>query len=254
MTVATKSSVGRLLAALSPAQQLVALARVLHTEGYDDHTTGHITLRQPDGTFLVNPFELQWNELRPSDVMRMDAEGHALEGPHTVTPAISLHVELHKAKADLHVAVHGHPRWATAWACAQRIPPVYDQTSAFAGRSVALYAEYAGSVDAVANARAAVQALGDEGVALLANHGVLVVASSIAEAYMRAATIEWRAHRAWQVESLGGGPPLADEVVDALDAYVRANLDGFPTGNLEAMVRQELRRDPRFLDEDPSTA
>ena len=45
--VAVDSAVGRLLASLEPADRLVALARVLHREGYDDHTTGHITFRQP---------------------------------------------------------------------------------------------------------------------------------------------------------------------------------------------------------------
>lgn len=241
----TQSRVGELLASLSPADKLVALARVLHREGYDDHTTGHITYRQPDGTFLVNPFELNWDELRSSDVMTMDAEGRALAGKHTVTPAITLHVELHRARHDLHVALHGHPRWATAWACAQRVPPVYDQTSALAGRHVAVYGEYGGSVDAVENARGAVAALGDSDIALLANHGVFVVASSIEQAYMRASTIEWRAHRAWQVEAIGGGVPLADEVVDSLASYVDVHLHRFPT--FEAAIRAELRRDPEMF-------
>lgn len=240
--IAAGSRVGQLLASLEPADRLVALARVLHREGYDDHTTGHITYRQPDGTFLVNPFELQWDELRSSDVLRMDAEGNQLDGPHTITPAITLHLELHRARPNLHVAVHGHPRWATAWACTHRVPPVYDQTSALAGRRVAVHQEYGGSVDAVANARSAVDGLAEADVALLGNHGVLVVAPSIEWAYMRASTIEWRARRAWQVEQIGGGVALADHVIDGLHAYVKEHIAEFPT--FEGMIRAELRRDP----------
>ena len=241
-----RSSVGSLLASLEPADRLVALARTLHREGYDDHTTGHVTYRQPDGTFLVNPFELRWDELRSSDVIRMDADGNQLDGPHTITPAITLHLELHRSRPNLHVAVHGHPRWATAWACTHRVPPVYDQTSALAGRHVAVHDEYGGSVDAVANARSAVAALGHADIALLGNHGVFVVAPSIEAAYMRASTIEWRSWRASQVESIGGGVPLHDDVVDSLHAYVEEHLDEFPT--FESSIRAELRADPTMFD------
>src|SRR5580692_9807213 len=60
---------------LTPAQELALLARCLFAEGFDDHLAGHITYRQPDGTFLVNPFGLTWDEVTASDVMTMDADG-----------------------------------------------------------------------------------------------------------------------------------------------------------------------------------
>ncbi|WP_066530100.1 class II aldolase/adducin family protein [Sphingobium sp. EP60837] len=36
--------------------ELALLCRALHREDYDDHIAGHITLAEPDGTFLVNPW------------------------------------------------------------------------------------------------------------------------------------------------------------------------------------------------------
>ena len=236
------SNVGVLLNSLTPREQLVALARVLHREGYDDHTTGHITYRQDDGTFLVNPLELTWAELTCSDVMVMDRDGNALEGRHTVTPAITLHTEMHRARPETRVALHGHPRYATVWACAHRVPPIYDQTSAIAGSDVAMYSEYDGTVEDVANARGAVEALGNHDLALLANHGVFVVADSILQAYFWASTLEWRARRAWEVEQVGGGVPLRDEVVAQLHAFVRSNIHRLP--QFEAAIRAEMRSDP----------
>jgi ribulose-5-phosphate 4-epimerase/fuculose-1-phosphate aldolase len=236
------SNVGVLLNSLTPREQLVALARVLHREGYDDHTTGHITYRQDDDTFLVNPLELTWAELTCSDVMVMDRDGNALEGRHTVTPAITLHTEMHRARPETRVALHGHPRYATVWACAHRVPPIYDQTSAIAGSDVAMYSEYDGTVEDVANARGAVEALGNHDLALLANHGVFVVADSILQAYFWASTLEWRARRAWEVEQIGGGVPLRDEVVAQLHAFVRSNIHRLP--QFEAAIRAEMRADP----------
>src|SRR5919106_5340408 len=104
------------LPALTPRQELALLARMLHREGYDDHLAGHITLKLPDDTLLVNPFGLAWDEVTAADVMRIDGDGTVLEGRWTVTPAITLHLELHKVRHDAGVLVHNHPRWGTIWA------------------------------------------------------------------------------------------------------------------------------------------
>ena len=230
---------------LSPRAELALLARMLHHEGYDDHLAGHITYHQPDGTLLVNPFGLPWDEVHASDVMRIDRSGTVLDGAWTVTPAIELHLALHRARGDVVVAVHNHPRWATIWADMQRVPPVYDQTSALVGGEVALFDEWRGAVSDVTQAEAAVEALGRAPMALLANHGVLVVGDSIRQAHLRSITLEWRSRQAWHVEAAGGGVPIDAATADAFGA--RVDTKGF-TGLLEAMMRRELRRDPTVLD------
>ena len=229
---------------LSPHQQLALLARALWDEGHNDHLAGHITYKQPDGTFLVNPFGLTWGEVKASDVMRMDAEGNELEGKWTITPAIALHVELHKAREDVTVALHNHTRWGTIWADVGRVPPIYDQSSAYYDGEVALYDQYWGAVDDVENARAAVEAVGSAGMALLANHGVLVAANGIEQAYLRATCLEWRSRQAWHVEAIGGGKPMHPKAAAAYGAFFR---DKNFTGLFEAMCRVQIHRDPSVL-------
>lgn len=229
---------------LTPEAEVALLARTLHREGYDDHLAGHITYRQPDGTLLVNPFALPWDELRPSDIMRIDLDGNVLAGPWTVTPAITLHLELHRARPETVVALHNHPRWGTIFADLRRVPGVYDQTAAMMPGDPALYDEYDGSVDSVANARKCVEALGDARCALLANHGVLVVGKDIQQAHHRAVVLEWRCRQAWHVESVGGGAAMRHDVVKRFAAPF--DQVSFP-GLWEAMVRRELRADPGLL-------
>lgn len=238
-------SVPALLPLLRPEAELVVLARCLFREGWDDHLAGHITYRQPDGSILVNPWELTWDELTPRDVMRIDAGGAVISGLWSVTPGITLHLELHKARPDVVVAVHNHSRWATIYCDIGRIPAVYDQTSAMVNGDPALHDEYDGTVDDVGSARRAIAALGGAKSILLANHGPLVVADSIRQAHLRAITLEWRCRQAWHVEAAGGGVPMRPETVATMghgaDAY------GFP-GLWEAMARRELRMDPGLLD------
>jgi ribulose-5-phosphate 4-epimerase/fuculose-1-phosphate aldolase len=233
------------LPAVSPQAEVALLARTLFREGYDEHLAGHITSRQPDGTFLVNPMGLPWDEVRASDVMRIDAEGHVLEGKWSVTPAIQLHVSIYRDRHDVNWTVHNHPRWGTIWADLQRVPPVYDQISAMVDGELKLYDDYRGLVVEESNAQAAAAALGDGNWALLANHGVLVVGGSLAQIHNRCVTLEFRCRQAWHVEAAGGAPPMRPEVAAELGA--RFDAIGFP-GLLEAMLRRELRHDPCILD------
>jgi L-fuculose-phosphate aldolase len=239
---------GRLIAPplprLSPAQELALLARILHREGYNDHLAGHITYRQPDGTFLVNPFGLTWAQVHARDVMRMDAEGRRLDGPWTISPAVQLHVELHRAR-DVVVAVHNHPEWGTLWADLGRAPEINDQTGALYHGEVAICSDYSGPVNRPENARVVVAAMGDANVALLAHHGVLIVADDVEQAYLRCMSFEWRCRQAWRVAAAGGATPMDAEVAAAYgDRYNHRSFIGL----FSAMARDILHRDPDVLE------
>jgi ribulose-5-phosphate 4-epimerase/fuculose-1-phosphate aldolase len=232
----------KLLPDLTPAEELTILARTLWREGYDDHLAGHITYRQPDGTLLCNPWYLLWSQVRPEHVIRIDLDGNVLEGDWPAPLGIPLHLELHKRR-DVQVAVHSHPRYGTIWADAGRIPPVFDQSSALGGGRLVLVDEYTGAVNDAGSAAAAVEAMGDADMALLANHGVFVLAGSIRAAHQRAVALEQRCRHAWHVESLGGGRELPDP---ARSFFASSNGEGF-IGFWEAMAREELRADPSLL-------
>jgi ribulose-5-phosphate 4-epimerase/fuculose-1-phosphate aldolase len=234
-----------LLPELTDRQQLAVLARTLWREGYDDHLAGHITMRQPDGTLLCNPWMLLWEELRPSDMLRIDLEGNVVEGEWPVPPGIPLHLALHARRDDVVVAVHHHPRFGTIWADAGRVPGCYDQSSALGGGEVVLVDEYAGPVNDRGSADLAVTAMGQADMALLANHGVFVLARSVRAAHQRAVALEQRCRHAWHVEALGGGRELPEPARSFFRSHDGEGFIGF----WEAMARRELRLDPSLLDE-----
>ena len=229
---------------LTPRQELVILARTLWREGYDDHLAGHITYRQPDGTLLCNPWYLLWEELRPEDVLVIDLDGNVLAGHWPVPLGIPLHLELHRSRHDVVVAVHSHPRYATVWADLARVPGCYDQSSALGGGSLVIVDEYDGPVNDTQSAARAVASMGDADMALLVNHGVLVTAGSIRAAHQRSVALEYRSRRAWQVGAVGTGRELPDL---ARSFFASSDGEGF-VGFFEAMARQVLRDDPTLLD------
>jgi L-ribulose-5-phosphate 4-epimerase len=233
-----------LLPDLEPAEELVLLARCLWREGYDDHLAGHITYKQPDGTLLCNPWLITWEELRPEHVLRIDRDGNVLEGHWPVPLGIPLHLAVHRARDDATVAVHHHPRFGTVWADLGQVPPCLDQSSALGGGEVVTVDEYEGPVNDPDSAARAVSSMGDAPIALLANHGVLVLAGSIRAAHQRAVALEQRSRHAWYVRAVGTGRELPDPA----RAFFRdSDGEGF-IGFWEAMARRELRADPTLLD------
>jgi L-fuculose-phosphate aldolase len=245
--IAMKPEIGRRIPELGQEAELALLCRILAREGYCDHVAGHVSYARADGTFLVNPLELAWDEVRARDIVRIDAAGRKLDGLWSVTPAITLHVEVHKARDGVGVAVHNHPRWGTIWANLGRKPAIYEQTSAYVGADLGLFDEYEGAVDDSRHARGAVDALGHSGCALLRNHGVLVVGRSIRQAHLRSVALEARCRIAWHVEMLGGGPEMKPEAAAEINRIVdTAEVEHMPH-MWEAAVRRELRADPGIL-------
>ncbi|MEO9633554.1 MAG: class II aldolase/adducin family protein [Parasphingorhabdus sp.] len=240
-----------LLPELTARQELALFCRALHREGYDDHIAGHITVAEPDGTFLINPWELAWDEVTAADIIRVDGDGIVIEGQWNVTPAVGLHLAVHKKRHDLKVVLHNHSRWGLVWSASGRVPPVYDQTSGQVEGDPVFYDEYAGSVDGASEAEAAAEALGQEKWALLKNHGVFVVGKDIRQAHLRAITLEHRCRLAWHVETLGEGQPITDP--ETLRVAQMSDDLGFPF-LWEAMARKEIRLDPRVLQGDPTSA
>jgi len=232
-----------LLPPIGPRQELVLLARTLLLEGYNDHLAGHITYKQPDGTFLVNPWPLVWDEFGPDDVIVMNEHGEKLSGAWQVPLGIPLHVALHQLRPDVVVSVHNHPLYATTYANAKRVPPPYDQSSALGGGTVVLVDEYTTAVNDVNAAQSAAQAMGSADMALLANHGVMVTGVSIRAAHQRAVALEQRCKHAWHVEAIGGGSPLTQVAQERSMSSDGNQFIGF----WEAMARREIRRDPSII-------
>ena len=235
----------KLIPDLSPREEIVLLARALWREGYNDHLAGHITVNLHDGTLLCNPWMLLWNEIRPEDIIRIDLEGKVVEGDWPVPPGIPLHLELHKMRPGIEVAMHNHPLFATVWADMGEVPPAMDQSSSLGGGELVLVDEYDGAVNDPSSARKAIDKMGDAELALLAGHGVFVLGKSIRAVHQRAVALEQRCRHGWHIRAAGNplNPRLPAWYVDRMR---QSDGDSF-LGFWEAMVRQELRADPTLL-------
>lgn len=231
---------------LTDAQALAIAHRVLAREGWQENLSGHITVDRGDGTFSCTPWGRWWEEVRAADVMTVAADGSVVAGPWDVTPAVPIHTELHRARPDATVVVHGHPEAATTLACLGGEPVISHQNSCIFDGELVTVDEYAGTVEDASAGVALAARIGSASGILLAHHGAIVTAPTLAEACYKAATYE-RMCRTTLAGLTAGRPvvPLPTAGRDVLKAELRANAPG---AYWAGAARAVLRADPTVLD------
>jgi len=83
------------------------------------------------GLFVIKPSGVDYDELRPQDLVVCDLEGNVVEGELNPSSDTPTHACLYRAwGASIGGVVHTHSSWAVAWAQAGRPIPCYGTTQA----------------------------------------------------------------------------------------------------------------------------
>jgi ribulose-5-phosphate 4-epimerase/fuculose-1-phosphate aldolase len=230
---------------LTVAQELACALRILAAEGWEENLSGHITVACDDGSLLVNPWGLWWQEVRAGDIVRIGADGTIVDGRWDVTPAVHLHTELHRVRPDARIVVHNHPRYATLLACAGIEPVISHQNAALLDGELTFVDEYDGTVESSAAGAWLAAQVGDASAVLLANHGAIVTGTTFGSACYRAVVLE-RACRA-TVEAMQAGIKLRELPHDGRSALKAELVRNTPDAYWHGAVRQLLATQPEVL-------
>lgn len=168
---------------------LAATFRWFARLGMSESVANHSSVLVPGaGTrFLINPCRMHFARIKARDLLLLDADDpRTLEHANAPDPtAWYLHSRLHAQLPHARCVIHLHSKYASALGCLRdsALYPIDINTARFFGR-VALDEGFAGM--ALSNAEADRQArlLGEgKTVLMMANHGVLIIGSSVAEAF-----------------------------------------------------------------------
>jgi ribulose-5-phosphate 4-epimerase/fuculose-1-phosphate aldolase len=229
---------------LTVRQQLACALRILAHEGWCENLSGHITWATPDGGMWCNPWGIWWEEVRASDILRLNADGDIVDGCWDVTPAVFLHTELHRARSDATIVVHNHPYYATLLAAMNEIPAMVHQNSCIFDAELVLVDEYSG-VDDATHGRWLTEQVGAASGILLAHHGAIVTGTTIGEACYKAVTFERMCRMTYDILALGRRPieiPAAQRL--ELKSMLRQNT---PRAYWDGAARQLLAHEPETI-------
>jgi ribulose-5-phosphate 4-epimerase/fuculose-1-phosphate aldolase len=207
---------------------LAACYRLADRFGLNEGIDNHLTMLVPghDDRFLLAPFGMHWSEVRASDFMVVDFKGRVVSGQGSVeATAFHIHQPVHRLSPQGRCVLHTHMPYATALTMLQnpRLEMAVQSALGFY-EDVAYDSTYNGLAFDTSEGERMAGVLGEKSVLMLANHGVLVVGNTIAQAFERLYFLE-RAAQA-QVLALSTGRPL--QLIP--EAVIKKTVEQFSSG------------------------
>jgi ribulose-5-phosphate 4-epimerase/fuculose-1-phosphate aldolase len=166
---------------------LAAAHRLAHQHGFSEGIFNHLTCTVPgksDRYFQI-PFGTHWTEVTASVILEVGYDGKVLSGEgEAELSGYCIHAPIHRLNPEAVCVMHTHMPFASALARLEdpTIKPI-GQTECGLMRHVVYDELYTGPAFDPAEGERLARVLGDKKVMFMANHGVLTVGRSVAEAY-----------------------------------------------------------------------
>ena len=94
-------------------------------------TWGNVSgIDRESGLFVIKPSGVEYDRLRPEDMVVVDLDGKKVEGEYNPSSDTATHAVLYNRFPQIGGIVHTHSSWATSWAQAGRDIPCYGTTHA----------------------------------------------------------------------------------------------------------------------------
>lgn len=202
--------------------QLVSCGRDLLARGLLSQTSGNLSIRVGAGEVCITPSSMPYDQIEPDDIVVTDLDGNPLRGTHQPSSETPLHCMIYQNRPDASAIVHTHSASATTLAIlGLPIPAVHYMIAVTSTTEipVAKYATY--GTDALArNVRDAFPA--PARAVLLANHGLVTIGASLAEAAGVAEAVETLAGLYYRALAVGKPQVLTGEQMAEVLAKYRA--------------------------------
>ena len=232
-------------------EDLAAAYRMVAYYGWDDLVFTHLSARipGPEHHFLLNPYQLMFEEVTASSLVKVDESGNPVDPtPFITNPAgFTIHSAIHMARDDAHAVMHLHTPAGQAVSAHQEGLLPLTQTAMLIRGDVSFH-DYEGVAVDLSERERLVADLGTKNAMILRNHGTLAVGKNVGECFVRLYFLE-RACQA-QIMALSAGnsinnPPQGAPEITAeqgqIGVAMAANLLAWP-----ALKRKAYRLDPSF--------
>ena len=205
---------------------LAAAYRLVAHYGWDDLIFTHLSARVPgpEHHFLINPYGMMFEEITASSLVKIDLQGEIVSpSPYFVNPAgFTIHSAVHAAREDALCVIHLHTLHGIAVSAQKNGLLPISQQSLFALASLG-YHGYEGLALNEDEKSRLVADLGNNNNLILANHGLLTVGRTPAEAFLSMYILESACRI--QILAQSGGTALqsiADPILEKVASQLGA--------------------------------
>ena len=205
-------------------QEVVDASQQMERAGLVVGTAGNVSGRRSDGAVCLTPSSTPYRDVTAENLAVLDLDGQHLGGSGKPSTEKAMHLACYNAFAEVRGVVHCHPPHASMFAVAHRpIPASIEEVIVYVGGDVPVTDYATTGTDELA--AEVVRHLADRGAVLMANHGLLCVGKSPADALHTALVVEHTAKIMFGAEVLGGVKPLPPKIAKdfaGIYGYIRS--------------------------------
>jgi ribulose-5-phosphate 4-epimerase/fuculose-1-phosphate aldolase len=238
------------LAVAAARVDLAAAFRLAVRIDLHEGVCNHFSVMLPGGKrFLLNRYGLHWSEVSASNLLELDADGNVLEGEGEFEKtAFYIHSRIHLANPRAACVLHTHMPYATALTLLEnaRVEMVEQNALRFYD-DIAYDDTYNGLVVDNAEGDRLARVLGAKRVLFLANHGVIVVGPSVAEAFDSLYYLERACRLQVLARSMGAKlRAVRPEVIQSTYKLLCADAPKYAGAHFRALKRILNREEPDY--------
>lgn len=230
-------------------RRMAAAFRLFGRFGFGEGVAGHLTARDPEfpDTFWVNPFTMDFNQVKASDLIRCDHEGQVIEGDWPVNAAaFAIHSRVHQARPDVAAAAHTHSTYGRAFSALGKLLDPLSQDSCAFYEDHGLFDDYTGVVLDTEEGDRIGAALGSNKAVILRNHGLLTVGETVDAAAWWFITMERTCQVQLLAEAAGTTVPIEHQNAKLTHSQVGSEFVGWL--NFQPLHDQIVAEEPDLLD------
>ena len=227
---------------LHPADQLVMFMERIYGHGMTTTSGGNLSILDDNGDIWITPGSIDKGSLRREDMVCIKPDGTII-GTHKPSSEYPFHQHIYKTRPDLKAVLHAHPPALVAFSIVRRLP----DTSLIPNVKFSC-----GEIGMAKYGLPGSQDLGDKiseefekgfNTVILENHGVVIGAKSMFEAFKSFETLDFSARLEIDANNIGTPNPLTPEQIDWYKSRNYVSMDEFVSNRIsseEKAARREM--------------
>lgn len=226
---------------LHPADQLVLMMNRIYQGGMTTTSGGNLSILDENGDIWITPSGIDKGSLTRADMCQVKPDGNVI-GPHKPSVELPFHATIYQKRPDLRAVLHAHPPALVAFSVARVLPDTKLVANAFRTLGEITIAPYAVPGSQELGDNIAQEFARGNNIVALENHGVVIGAQDMFDAFMKFETLESIANLQIYAMKLGKLNSLTESDMNITMTRDHLTMDDFII-NKHSSEERETRRD-----------
>ena len=191
-------------------KEVVRGAQEIYAKGLVEDGEGNVSVRVNKNEIMVTPTSTKYQLLTPDKVVHMDLDGNVIGSSKIPSTEVKMHLAVYRDRPKVSCVIHDHPTYASIISVLRKnIPILMEQQLIFLGGEIQCTKITEAHTEAMGES--ALEALGRNNAAILANHGAIICGKSVDHAVRFAVILEKLAQIYWGALQVGEPLPIPEE-------------------------------------------